>query len=397
MNLLQRYLSLIRHAAWPGARGIARPTARHYLATFGVLLVLPFFLVYHAIGFALDELLFRGYRRVKMESPVFVLGPPRSATTAVHSVLAEDRQFTTFQTWECFFGLSVSWRKLWSTVGRADARVGRPLGRLVDAVARRLAGGLEAVHPVRLDAPEEDYFAFGPLLWCFLLVVPFPDTPWLWRWGRFDEALEPEEKSRLMASYRRAIQRHLYAHPGKRYLAKNAAFAPLAQALLQAFPDARVVCCLREPREALSSQLSCLDPSLRGFHGDYDQRRFANRMAGLYGFYYRNLFAALGRPGSHRAVFLPVPALGRLPAAVGEIYRALGLEADTAFRERVVFRAQAFRDWRSDHRHRPAELAVDAHVLRSAFDDLAGRFDFTGDRVVVCNAPRDQLARVAGL
>ncbi len=397
MDLLSRYLDLFRSAMAPNRAAVARPTLRHILVTGAILLMLPVALLYHGIGMLLDELLFRGYRKVEIDAPVFVLGPPRSATTTVHEVLADDERFTTFTTWECLFGLSVSWRRFWRGVGAMDRCLGRPLGRLADVMTARLAGGLDALHPVRLDAPEEDYFALLPRLWCFLLVVPFPDAVWPWRWARFDEVATRTERDRLVRGYRRAVQRHLYVHRGKRYLAKNAAFAPIAHTLLDAFADARVVCCLRPPRAALSSQLSCLHPSLQAIHGDYDCRRFANRMAGAYGFYYRNLFDALNRSGSHRAAFVPVAALGALGPTVDDLYRSLGLEMTPAMRERVAFRAHRAAQWRSRHRHHPEELPVDAHVLRAAFDGLDQRFDFGADRVVAPATPRDELARVAGL
>jgi hypothetical protein len=237
-------------------------------------------------------------------------------------------------------------------------------------------------------------------LWCFLLVVPFPDAPWLWRWGRFDEALSPREKRHLMASYRRAIQRHLYAHPGKRSLAKNAAFAPLAHTLLETFPDARLVCCLREPEAALSSQLSCLHPSLRALHGDYRQQRFARRMTELYGFYYRNLLDALTpaqATGRQRVVFLPLPALAELERTVADTYRGLGLKLTSELRERLAFRARSMRDWRSSHRHDPTDLPVPAKLLQRSFVGLHARFDFDADRVVTPREARDDLGEVAGL
>ncbi|MEM1412626.1 MAG: sulfotransferase [Pseudomonadota bacterium] len=397
MDTLIRYLLLFRFSAWPGKQGIARPTARHFLVSFLMLLGLPLLLIYHAIGFALDELLFRGYRREPIEQPLFVLGPPRSGTTTVHEALAEDSRYTTFSTWECLFGLSVTWRRFWMAVGRVDQRIGRPLGRLADTVTRWVAGGFDDIHPVDLKAPEEDYFALLPQLWCFLLIVPFPDAPWLWRWGRFDEALTPKEKERIMASYRRAIQRHLHANPGKRYLAKNAAFAPLVHSLLETFPDARVVCCMRAPRAALSSQLSCLHPSLESFHGAYDRKRFGERMTGLYGFYYRNLLDGLTQPGQHRVAFLPLPALASLDRAIRDCCALLGIDVTPEHRERLVLRSQRLGPWRSGHQHDPATLPVRSELVDAAFEGLDQRFDFHGDRVQGLQVEQDELARVAGL
>ena len=109
-TLTLRFLDLVLQGLFP------RPypgVARHLQRLLVVALALPPFAclqLLHWIGFALDEILFRGYRDIEIRQPTFVLGVPRSGTTFLHRLLAHDPQFTTFSTWECFFAPSISER-----------------------------------------------------------------------------------------------------------------------------------------------------------------------------------------------------------------------------------------------------------------------------------------------
>jgi len=52
----------------------------------------------------LDEVLYPGYRSVTLESPVFVLAPPRTGSTSLHRVLCADQdRFFAPQLVELFF------------------------------------------------------------------------------------------------------------------------------------------------------------------------------------------------------------------------------------------------------------------------------------------------------
>ena len=112
----------------------------------------------HWVGLLLDEILFRGYRRVEIHEPLFVLGVPRSGTTHLHRVLAQDPQYTTFSTWECLFAPSVTERRLLMGLGWLDTRIGRPLGRLLDRLERRVFDGMAQVHSMGLQGPGGGLF-----------------------------------------------------------------------------------------------------------------------------------------------------------------------------------------------------------------------------------------------
>jgi len=155
----------------------------------------------HWIGFLLDDVLFRGWRRVQVREPLFVLGVPRSGTTKLHEVLAKDDQYTTFSTWECLFALSVTERRFWLGLSRIDTLIGRPGARVLSWIERRIFAALDDVHAMSLTTPEEDYFALMPILSCFILALPFPGFEHLWRIGRFDQALPDAERQRILDFY----------------------------------------------------------------------------------------------------------------------------------------------------------------------------------------------------
>jgi len=376
LDIARRYAGLVRAAVWPPAGGCARPGLRHYATTLPLLLLLPPWLVYHWLGLLLDELLFRRYRRVEVHEPLFVLGVPRSGTTAVHHALARDPRNTTLTTWECLFAPAITWRYLWTGVARVDRAVGRPLARLVGWLERRCLGGFQRVHPIGLETPEEDYLALLPILGCFILVVPFPDAAAIWRLGGGTRTLQPGERERLLRFHQRILQRHLYFHGAeRRLLSKNAAFASLAPSLVEHYPRARVLACLREPASAVSSQLAAVEPSLYAFHGACRAAVFRNRMLEHFGAYYRDLLTGL-RPLAGRAVLLPAGALRADPGGtLAAAHEQLGLTMAAEVADDLLRQARTAASAGS-HGHALSDFGLDPVGLGDRFAGLHAEFDF---------------------
>ena len=264
---------------------IASPAPRwtRYVRRLVLLaVVFPLFVLaqmLHWIGFALDEILFRGYRRIRIERPVFVIGVPRSGTTFMHRLLAANPAFTTFSTWECLFAPSITERCLIRALSSLDRRVGRPLGRCLDLLERKALSRAASVHPTGLRLPEEDYLCFLPVLCCFILILPFPEAKWVWRMAHFDQAVPSKERDRLLRWYRRCLQKHLYFHGQDRVLlSKNASFAGMAGSLIDAFPDCRLVVCRRDALATIRSQFNSLKGSMRLFGIAPDDARFRDRL-----------------------------------------------------------------------------------------------------------------------
>ncbi|MBY6205001.1 sulfotransferase [Halomonas denitrificans] len=330
----------------------------------------------HAIGFLLDDVFFRGWRRVDVERPVFVVGPPRSGTTHLHHVLSADERFTTFRTWECLFGLSVTARKLLRGAAAVDRAIGRPVGRLGGWIGRRWLADMDDVHPFALDAPEEDFLALMPVMQCFILVAVFPAAPWLWRIARLDE--QPEAVRRAWARYyANCVRRHLHAAgPGARFLSKNASFTGSLETLLDKFPDAVLLGCSRDPIKTVPSQMSSLEPGLRavGFPDMPDELR--DRLADLLRFYYLHQ-ADVAKRHPQRVALLDNHALrDRLAESVTDAFEQVGLEMTPQFAASLDEASRASRGFSSGHRYSLADYGLDEVSLRTMFEPVYARYRF---------------------
>lgn len=366
---IKRLLGLIASTLIPprGAHGRLRPKRLLVMAVF--LPVLALVLAIHWAGLLLDELLFPGYRKVRVGEPLFVLGIPRSGTTHLHRVLASDSQFTTFKTWECLFAVSVTARLFWLALARVDRAVGGPFARLLEWFERKAFGGLEGVHAVRLDDPEEDYFSLVPILRCFILVLPFPDARFIWDMAYFDRDVSEPERRAILDYYELCLKKHLYVFGrDKRMLSKNAAFAPLAGSLSERFTDARFVVCVREPAATLPSQLSSIQSGVDLFGVDPRGETIRDRFVAQLTYYYENLHSAIAPLPAERRVFVEMSALkDRLAVTVQCIYETLGLRLEPAFEEALREKAAASRSYRSTHRYTLEQFGLTSAEISEQF------------------------------
>lgn len=273
---------------WPGAHPAAPLGLRRLIF---LLLGYPLFLalqLVHWAGFLIDELLFSAYRKIEIKSPVFIVGIPRSGTTFLHRTLAIDSKFTCFSTWEALLAPSITERKIIGALATIDREIGAPLKRLIHYCINRSSGEFNDIHEVGLDAPEEDYLALLPAGACFIMLLAFPFARELNALAKLNEQSEAERK-RIIESYKRCLQKHLYCHPEKQLLSKNAAFSSWTAELASAIPGARFIVCVREPETALSSQISSLAPARKAFGTDPEGSQTTRQFTEIYAHNYKAL------------------------------------------------------------------------------------------------------------
>lgn len=381
---LRRYLALLLQLVLSPRRDGRRLTG--FLVVLGAFPVLLIVQLLHWLTFLLDEIFYRGYRDVPVREPLFVLGPPRSGTTFLHHVLSTMPGTTTFRTWECLFGLSVSSRKLLLTLARLDRVLGRPAQRLGAWLGGRFRGPMDDIHPLALNEPEEDFLCLMPLAACFLLVIPFPRAAWLWEVARFDSSLDDDDKRQLLSWYRRCIQKHLYVFGAdQRFLSKNASFSGMAGALLDEFPDARILFTSRDPLAVVPSQLSSLRPALEACGFAECPAEFRDGLIDLLRFYYEHLAAVAAR-NPHRMALLYNDALrNQLADSVVESLESVGVDIHDDFREGLLVMSAASRDHRSAHEYSLQQFGLSAEHIAARFERVYTLYQFRRD-----SAPGDE-------
>ena len=347
------------------------------------LLLFPLFFalqLLHWLGFLADELLFSGYRRIRVRHPVFITGVPRSGTTFVHRILSSNTErYTTVAAWEALLAPSITERKLLLGLKAADRVVGRPLARTINGWVRRSTAHFDAVHQTRPSSPEEDYLFLLPAGGCFLLALAFPFSRWLWQTGSPGDA-SGRRRATLLRFYHRCLQKHLYHHgPSKILVSKNAAFASWTPFLQQAYPDAVFVLCVREPRAALSSQLSSLEAARKAFGTDPDGRATAARFTALFAQHYATL-ATFAESTPATTVILDQEDLAHDPAGLlRAALRMVGIRPTPPLEKALG--TLGHKPHRSVHRHDPNTAPLDDERIRNCLEPAYRRILRSRSRV----------------
>src|SRR5262245_3161279 len=122
---------------------------------FFTVLYLAFLLVV-ILGRVLDQIFFSGFRRQKVEKPVFIIAPPRSGTTLVQNLLSlDDQRFVHLKMYQTIFP-SVFYQRLFDAVIWVDRVLGCPFSTLLGWCEKKWFGGWDDLHKLRLNQPEED-------------------------------------------------------------------------------------------------------------------------------------------------------------------------------------------------------------------------------------------------
>lgn len=365
----------------------ARPTLRR----IGVITVyIPLLLLAqacHWVGYLLDEVFFRKYREVKIRAPFFILGLPRSGTTLLHRMLALDTEnFTTMRLWEMLLAPSITERKLLTALAALDRVLGGLGHTLLRAVDRRFFAGGKKLHNISLFQPEEDDLVLLPVFSSAFLLLPFPFPQALWHLVRFDHMTPEVEKRRIMSYYRRCIQRHLYVHgPEKHFLSKNPSFSSRIDALGEYFPDARIICNVRDPLSAVPSMLSFMHYTWACFDNDPRGYEFRDRLLEMAEHWYRHSIERLaGWPESRCAVVSYDELTADPYGTTVDLYARLGLEITPAFDARLREACARSQAYRSEHTY-----SLEQYGLTPA--DIMDRFG-----LVVTEADREPVLSSAG-
>ncbi len=196
----------------------------------------------------LDHLFFPGFKKAKLDRPVFIIGTPRSGTTFLHRFLEEHWSLACFQVWQMIMP-SITGQKLLRPFIK-------PLARFNPA--RHHASH---AHETGLDAVETDDA---------LLSVRFIDGFFLYAWflawddrehPRIFETLEPDapEVHRDLSFYTTCLKRNIHGSGKERVLGKPFVGTMRIESMLHYFPDARFIYLVRDPTAVIPSGLSLLN------------------------------------------------------------------------------------------------------------------------------------------
>lgn len=171
--------------------------------------------------------------------PLVVLGLPRSGTTLLHRLLAEDPRHHAPPYWELV-------RPIADSARRDDRRRNAERGL---GLRKFLSTELDAKHLIAADLPEEDLFTLGATFesWYFWMMAPVH--------GYIDwyRTQDHEQKYREYRSWLQVLQA---THPGRRLVLKSPEHTGGLAALLAAVPEAIPIQTHRDPLAAFTSYVN---------------------------------------------------------------------------------------------------------------------------------------------
>ena len=358
------------------AREEDNPAARRRL--FLVLLVLvPVVASVNAVCFFLDGILFPGLHRVRVREPVFNVGHARSGTTLMHRIMSLDgERFSSFLLWELFLP-SILQKKLVRALGRLDARLlGGRVDARIKAWERRKFAATDDMHKTSLTAHEEDdavlLFSCAAGFWIVAL-------PYMGKLDFYyvDERWPEKRRRRMLRFYRDCVRRQLYLNgPEKIHLSKNPTFAGRVEALIETFPDARIVVPVRNPYDTIPSLLKLMQVgwSLRGWDEAEMRRSLGVLAAQSYHTYQYPLEVLARHPETRHAIVDYRELVAEPKRSVEEVYAALGFPVSSGYTAVLEAEQKRARQHETGHRYSLEEFSLEADEIRRRLAPLFERY-----------------------
>ena len=359
-----------------GTRGTHRRLTPHRI---GVLLVFWLLFIPHQIitriCLLLDNLFFPGWRRIRVENPVFITGLFRSGTTYLHRLLAShDPTFTAFKTWEIYLAPSVLQRRLLKGWKELDRILGSPARKWLEQYNQRNLGNIR-FHQVGLWKEEEDeglfLFAWDSLFTWFF----FPDTEGMDDYIFADHEMPARRQQRKWKFYRECVKRHMYAHPeSKVYLSKNPAFTPKIAGLREAFPDARIVYLVRDPLRVLVSQSAWFSFVWHYFASPVEEYPFREKMLEMTSHWYSYPLEVLEK--DPLATIIRYPDLIDHPKTVfTRLYSGFNLRIPDSLAAEVQNSSRQSDEYASAGNLKPEDLGFSPEEIERQFSRIYAEFD----------------------
>jgi LPS sulfotransferase NodH len=319
----------------------------------------------------LDSVLYPKFRKTPIPSPLFVVATPRSGTTYLHHLLSlDDERFVSFKLYQTV-APSIVLDRMIDQLHALDKQTELGLSLLLDAVDRRMFTDWDEIHRVGLRAFEEDENLFVYALASPALYLLFPfvrELPELADVRSFGSAAV----QRLAREYRESVQRLLYVCPGARTpLLKTVLLPSRLEVAETAFPDARYIHVIRDPRQAIPSAVSMFHTMWRSHSPAIAQNSDDTRaLAHMFVDHYRRLAEQRRSLPAERVVTVRYEALVEDPvASIGRIYRRLGMPVSERFLARVQHAARTAADFKSRHRYQLEQFGLSAQDLGLALEE----------------------------
>ena len=326
----------------------------------------------------LDEVFFFGYRKTKIEKPVFIISNPRSGTTYLHRLMTlDDDRFVYFLLYQTL-GNSILFNKLINFVGKIDKRIGRPMRKFFDWTDSVFFKGWKNIHPMGWNQSEEDEapFAFSFSSPAIGMVFPYLKT---YDWVNFPDKCCPDKARKLMGFYKNSVQRFMFSEGnGKTFLSKNVLSTGRIKLLLEFFPDACIIYPVRHPYQAIPSFISMFTKPWKALYqfipeDSYEYRQWADLAIKYYQYFYQ---VSKEIPEAQFYTVSYDELISNAGNVIHQIYYHFGLEMNPNFKNRLIEKTQRSRSYKSKHNYSMKLYGLSKQKVFEQLKPVFEKYDF---------------------
>lgn len=293
-----------------------------------------------------------------IEAPIFITGMPRSGTSFLHELLAEDRANHVVRCWETIYP------KPGANAARRRKTVERQL-----AGFSKLAPEIRTLHPLTADSPQE-CSEITAHLFTSLRFDTTHHVPSYRRW------LDNQGHAAAYAFHQRFLK-HLQHRQGRgRWILKCPDHVFALAAIRAAYPDARFVFLHRDPLEILPSVSRLTEVLRRPFTRHVDRKQIGRQVGERWARGAALLVEAWhdGFRPSSTVVHLGFRSLAQDPVrTVAALYEGFRFKFDGAFEARLRAAATAVAGQQRT-RSRLEDYGLDANAERERYRSYAECF-----------------------
>lgn len=305
---------------------------------------------------------------VKVESPIVILGWYRTGTTLLHNLMSADPAHRAPRAWELCFPIPLA------EDPARDESLRRAATRFVLNANRFVVPEQASAHHVEVDFPEECFFLFENSGASTTLFNTYHARDYAFE--LLDEDFRP-----VYADHKLQLQILSLTQPGKRWVLKCPYHLWQMDALLDVYPDARIVQTHRDARKSLVSNCSLSAMTTSKFVDHLDLVSHGRFWEDYYRVGMDRGLASRSRIPAGGIADVRTDELARTPvAAVRRIYETFGMPFTEDLEQRV--RAEAERhpkDARGAHVYSAADFGLDEARIAARFADYHARFGLLED------------------
>lgn len=308
-------------------------------------------------------------RQQEIRQPLFILGLPRTGTTILFNLLAQDQRNRVPMAWE----VSEPMPPPRAATYHCDPRIARCRKRF--AMLDRLSPGLKAIHEFGAELPQECVQLYE---YRFLSIISLVThrVPGYYRWVRQQDLLP------ALRFHKQFLQHLQYYHQKERWVLKSPIHLNSIEELLTVYPDARIVQTHRHPLQVIPS-MSSLAYALQQLGSDrVDPKEVGQQQLEMWGAALRRAVAARQKFAVRGEQFCDVrfeEVLKDPIAVVARIYGHFGIPfLPEAERAMTAFLRDNPQGKHGKHRYSLEMFGLDAQRDRHHFADYCAMFNLAG-------------------